>query len=88
MTDLLDQSQGSAKRTYLVRFLHEYSHNEQCDPNKHLQLLETPKIIEDVFSFIREIDREHYEAMCDALRVSPLPTPANGNAGDDEAEDS
>ena len=88
MTDLLDQSQGSAKRTYLVRFLHEYSHNEQCDPNKHLQLLETPKIIEDVFSFIREIDREHYEAMCDALRVSPLPTPANGNAGDDEAENS
>ena len=88
MTDLLDQSQGSAKRTYLVRFLHEYSHNEQCDPNKHLQLLETPKIIEDVFSFIREIDREHYEAMCDALRVSPLPTPTNGNAGDDEAENS
>lgn len=88
MTDLLDQSQGSAKRTYLVRFLHEYSHNEQCDPNKHLQLLETPKIIEDVFSFIREIDSEHYEAMCDALRVSPLPTPANGNAGDDEAENS
>ena len=88
MTDLLDQSQGSAKRTYLVRFLHEYSHNEQCDPNKHLQLLETPKIIEDVFSFIREIDSEHYEAMCDALRVSPLPTPTNGNAGDDEAENS
>ena len=88
MTDLLDQSQGSAKRIYLVRFLHEYSHNEQCDPNKHLQLLETPKIIEDVFSFIREIDSEHYEAMCDALRVSPLPTPANGNAGDDEAENS
>ena len=76
MTDLLDQSQGSAKRTYLVRFLHEYSHNEQCDPNKHLQLLETPKIIEDVFSFIREIDSEHYKAMCDALNVSPLPKPA------------
>lgn len=88
MTDLLDQSQGSAKRTYLVRFLHEHSHNEQCDPNKHLQLLETPKIIEDVFSFILEIDSEHYKAMCDALRVSPLPNPANGNAGYDEAENS
>ena len=88
MKEMLDQSQGSAKRTYLVRFLHEYSHNEQCDPNKHLQLLETPKIIEDIFSFIQEIDGDHYKAMCDALRVSPLPNPANGNAGYDEAENS
>lgn len=88
MKEMLDQSQGSAKRTYLVRFLHEYSHNEQCDPNKHLQLLETPKIIEDIFSFIQEIDGDHYKAMCEALRVSPLPTPANGNAGDDEAKNS
>ena len=88
MKEMLDQSQGSAKRTYLVRFLHEYSHNEQCDPNKHLQLLETPKIIEDIFSFIQEIDGDHYKAMCEALRVSPLSTPANGNAGDDEAKNS
>jgi hypothetical protein len=89
MKEMLDQSQGSAKRTYLVRFLHEYSHNEQCDPNKHLQLLETPKIIEDIFSFIREIDGDHYKAMCDALYVSPLPKPAarNGSVGSTELED-
>ena len=79
MKEMLDQLQGSAKRTYLVRFLHEYSHNEQCDPSKHLQLLETPKIIEDIFSFIREIDGDHYKAMCDALNVSPLPKPAARN---------
>ena len=88
MKEMLDQSQGSAKRTYLVRFLHEYSHNEQCDPNKHLQLLETPRIIEDIFSFIREIDGDHYKAMCDALNVSPLPKPAarNGSVGSTELE--
>ena len=88
MKEMLDRSQGSAKRTYLVRFLHEYSHNEQCDPNKHLQLLETPKIIEDIFSFIREIDGDHYKAMCDALNVSPLPKPAtrNGSVGSTELE--
>jgi len=88
MKEMLDQSQGSAKRTYLVRFLHEYSHNEQCDPNKHLQLLETPRIIEDIFSFIREIDGDHYKAMCDALNVSPLPKPAvtSGSVGSTELE--
>ena len=88
MKEMLDRSQGSSKRTYLVRFLHEYSHNEQCDPNKHLQLLETPKIIEDIFSFIREIDGDHYKAMCDALNVSPLPKPAarNGSVGSTELE--
>ena len=88
MKEMLDQSQGSAKRTYLVRFLHEYSHNEQCDPNKHLQLLETPRILEDIFSFIREIDGDHYKAMCDALNVSPLPKPAatSGSVGSTELE--
>lgn len=88
MKEMLDRLQGSAKRTYLVRFLHEYSHNEQCDPNKHIQLLETPKIIEDIFSFIQEIDGDHYKAMCDALNVSPLPKPAarNGSVGSTELE--
>ena len=74
MKDMLDNLEDSAKRNYLVRFLHEYSHNEQCDPNKHIQLLETPKIIESIFSVIQEIDEPHYTAMCDALKVSPLPS--------------
>lgn len=74
MKDMLDNLEDSAKRNYLVRFLHEYSHNEQCDPNKHIQLLETPKIIESIFSVIQEIDEPHYTAMCDALKVSPIPS--------------
>jgi len=80
MKDMLDNLEDSAKRNYLVRFLHEYSHNEQCDPNKHIQLLETPKIIESIFSVIQEIDEPHYTAMCDALEVSPLPSVADNAA--------
>lgn len=80
MKDMLDNLEDSAKRNYLVRFLHEYSHNEQCDPNKNIQLLETPKIIESIFSVIQEIDESHYAAMCDALKVSPLPSAADNAA--------
>lgn len=73
MKQMIDDLEDSAKRNYLVRFLHEYSHNEQCDPNKHIQLLETPKVIESIFSVIQELDPVHYEAMCEALHVCPLP---------------
>ncbi|KAA8739415.1 AAA family ATPase [Actinomyces johnsonii] len=86
MKEMLDQSQGSAERTYLVRFLHEYSHNEQCDPSKHIQLLETPKIIESIFSLIQELDPNHYSAMCEALHVSPLAASDNDKANGDETE--
>ena len=73
MKQMIGDLEDSAKRNYLVRFLHEYSHNEQCDPNKHIQLLETPKVIESIFSVIQELDPVHYEAMCEALHVCPLP---------------
>ena len=72
MRQVTDSLKDSAKRNYLVRFLHEYSHNEQCDPSKHIQLLETPKIIESIYSLIQELDPNHYSAMCEALHVSPL----------------
>lgn len=86
MKQMVDDLEDDAKRNYLVRFLHEYSHNEQCDPHKHIQLLETPKIIESIFSVIQELDPRHYSAMCEALHVSPLPEPDNDNASGDEAE--
>ena len=74
MRQMIDNLEDSSKRNYLVRFLHEYSHNEQCDPGKHIQLLETPKIVESIFSVIQELDPRHYEAMCEALHVHPLLT--------------
>ena len=86
MKQIVDNLEDSAKRNYLVRFLHEYSHNEQCDPSKHIQLLETPKIIESIFSVIREVDPRHYDAMCEALHVSPLSKSAGNNADGVETE--
>ena len=86
MKQVVDNLQDSAKRNYLVRFLHEYSHNEQCDPSKHIQLLETPKIIESIFSVIQELDPRHYSAMCEALHVSPLAESADDNTSGDETE--
>lgn len=72
MKQVLDERHNTATRNYLVRFLHEYSHNEQCDLNKSIQLLETPKIVESVFLIIRDLDERHYKAMSDALKVCPL----------------
>ena len=86
MKQVVDDLEDSAKRNYLVRFLHEYSHNEQCDPHKHIQLLETPKIIESIFSLIQELDPRHYSAMCEALHVSPLAESADDNVSGDETE--
>ena len=86
MKQLVDDLEDSAKRNYLVRFLHEYSHNEQCDPSKHIQLLETPKIIESIFSVIQELDPKHYSAMCEALHVSPLATSDNDKVSGDETK--
>ena len=86
MKQMVDDLEDSAKRNYLVRFLHEYSHNEQCDPSKHIQILETPKIIESIFSVIQELDPRHYSAMCEALHVSPLAESADDNASSDETE--
>lgn len=52
---MIDGLKDSAKRKYLVRFLHEYSHNEQRDPNKHIRLVETPKIIESIFQLFKSL---------------------------------
>lgn len=84
MKQVVDNLEDSAKRNYLVRFLHEYSHNEQCDPSKHIQILETPKIIESIFSVIQELDPRHYSAMCEALHVSPLAECTEGKASGEE----
>jgi hypothetical protein len=84
MRQVTDNLKDSAKRNYLVRFLHEYSHNEQCDPSKHIQLLETPKIIESIYSLIRELDPNHYSAMCEALHVSPLAESTEDKASGEE----
>lgn len=72
MKEIFDQSKGGAERGHIVRFVHDYSHNEQCDTSKPLQLSETRTVLHAIFSLIKDVDDRHYSAMCDALNVSPL----------------
>lgn len=72
MKEIFGQAKGGAERGHIVRFVHDYSHNEQCDTSKPLQLSETRTVLHAIFSLIKDVDDRHYSAMCDALNVSPL----------------
>ena len=80
MSAAIDQLEDSASRNYMLRLMHEYSHNEQCDLTKPIQIHETPTVVEHIFRTIQKLDKQHYGAMCEALDVQPLsvaaPVPA------------
>lgn len=80
MSAAVDKLEDSASRNHMLRLMHEYSHNEQCDLTKPIQIHETPTVVEHIFRTIRKLDRQHYDAMCEALDVQPLfvaaPVPA------------
>ena len=80
MSAAIDQLENSASRNHMLRLMHEYSHNEQCDMAKPIQILETPMVVEHIFATIRKLDENHYVAMCDALEVSPLSSVVNNAA--------
>ena len=80
MSSAVDQLEDSASKNYMLRLMHEYSHNEQCDLTKPIQIHETPTVVEHIFRTIQKLDKQHYDAMCEALEVQPLsgaiPVPA------------
>lgn len=65
-----------AKKTRILRFLHTYSHFDRvAEPDHDLSVLsETPSILEDVLTLIRESDIGHYKKMVE-LVASPLAQP-------------
>jgi len=79
MSVAIDQLEDSASRNHMLRLMHEYSHNEQCDIAKPIQMLETPMVVEHIFKTIQKLDQDHYTAMCEALDVAPLSLPAMKN---------
>jgi len=79
MSVAIDQLEDSASRNHMLRLMHEYSHNEQCDTAKPIQMLETPMVVEHIFKTIQKLDQDHYTAMCEALDVAPLSLPAMKN---------
>ena len=80
MSFAIDQLGDSASKNHMLRLMHEYSHNEQCDLTKPIQIHETPTVVEHIFRTIQKLDKQHYDAMCEALGVQPLsgaiPVPA------------
>lgn len=72
MSAAIDQLEDSASRNHMLRLMHEYSHNEQCNMAKPIQILETPMVVEHIFRTIQKLDKDHYAAMCEALDVAPL----------------
>jgi hypothetical protein len=69
MEHVVDQLSNNTTRTYMVNFLHNYSHNEQCDLTKPIDIYESSKVIEHVFNTIYLLDENHYRAMCKAFDI-------------------
>ena len=90
MSTAIDQLEDSASRNHMLRLMHEYSHNEQCNMAKPIQILETPMVVEHIFRTIQKLDKDHYAAMCEALDVAPLSLPAmkNNSTNDSDAASS
>lgn len=70
----------------MLRLMHEYSHNEQCDMAKPIQIFETPMVVEHIFRTIQKLDKDHYAAMCEALDVAPLSLPAMKNSSTNDSD--
>lgn len=67
----------SAKKTRILRFLHTYSHFDHvAEPDHDPSVLsETPTILKEVLSLVRECDPEHFRCMAE-LVAPPVIQPA------------
>ena len=90
MSAAIDRLEDGASRNHMLRLMHEYSHNEQCDMAKPIQIFETPMVVEHIFRTIQKLDKDHYAAMCEALDVAPLSlsTMKNNSTNDSDAASS
>lgn len=62
----------AVKRSRMLRFLNTYSHNEQIGEadDDLLVLAETPAVLRDLLSFIKDMDGGHYERMVELVNGS------------------
>ena len=86
MSAAIDRLEDGASRNHMLRLMHEYSHNEQCDMAKPIQIFETPMVVEHIFRTIQKLDKDHYAAMCEALDVAPLSLPAMKNSSTNDSD--
>lgn len=57
MSAAIDQLEDSASRNHMLRLMHEYSHNEQCNMAKPIQILETPMVVEHILEPFKNLIR-------------------------------
>ncbi|MFE5702804.1 AAA family ATPase [Rhodococcus koreensis] len=56
-------------RVRIERYLHSYSHNEEGDIGKPLDVSEVATVVASLFHLIRKLDKNHYDAMCESLDI-------------------
>jgi wobble nucleotide-excising tRNase len=64
-----DSSISEAMRARVLRFAHAYSHNQEADTTLPVARPEAVEMLHVVLEFMRVIDHEHFDAMCDAVGV-------------------
>ncbi|MGO1696147.1 MAG: AAA family ATPase, partial [Arthrobacter sp.] len=71
MQTALDGMDDGLTRQRLVTYLHHYSHNERVETGRGISRPEAVHILHAVFELIRKEDKEHFVAMCRALKLEP-----------------
>jgi len=56
-------------RLRVERYLHAYSHNEEGDIGRPLEVSEGVQVLASVFYLINRVNPAHYEAMCSSLDI-------------------
>ena len=55
--------------TRIYRFIQAYSHNQEADTTRPVGRPEAVEILNTVLEFMREVDLDHFIAMCEAVSI-------------------
>jgi len=58
-----------AVRTRILRFLQAYSHNQEANTTIPVSRPESVEILNAVLEFMRAVDSQHFESMCEAVGI-------------------
>ncbi|MFD1210648.1 AAA family ATPase [Arthrobacter sp. GCM10027362] len=67
MRTALSVLEADPLRVWVERYLHAYSHNEEGDISKPLDVTEVSAVVASLFYLMDRIDTKHYIAMCRSL---------------------
>ncbi|MGD0876235.1 MAG: AAA family ATPase [Acidimicrobiales bacterium] len=67
--DVGDKVVAIPMSTRIYRFIQAYSHNQEADTTRPVGRPEAVEILNTVLEFMREVDRDHFIAMCEAVSI-------------------